>query len=293
MIEYKNGNASVSLSNCGTREIEYDGILNLEWPLNIDIRVSTKCSFGYNPKTNSAFCSFCHEEARTDGSECDYEELQDKLSLVPAGIELAIGANNLTDNLISFLSWAKEKGFICNLTINQGHLRRDLSKLMYCIDEGFIKGLGVSYRAGVKWDVPKEILEYGNTVFHVIAGIDSFTEVEALKELGVKKVLVLGEKDFGFNKGNVDLNTRAHKEWVWWVHKLFGHFDAISFDNLALEQLRLNRFFTNENWETFNQGEHSFFVDSVNKVFKPSSRSYDKISWNEINIKEYFSFIDK
>jgi len=291
---YKNGNAVVKLFSDGTRHIEYDDELKLEMALNIDIRVSTKCAFGAKADGTPGFCSFCHESAKQNGSECDYLHLRDKLYDLPKGIELAIGANNLTDNLFEFLWWAKCEGYICNLTINQGHLKRDLQLLNKAIESDMIKGLGISYRGGLKWDVPQELLDYDNTVFHVIAGIDTYAEVEALADKGVKKILVLGEKDFGFNKGNVNLDSRNHKEWFWWVHKLFSRFKAVSFDNLALTQLRIQRFFTGENWAVFNQGEHSFFVDSVNGFYHPSSRSYEKVDWNTMSMKEFFQkYVDK
>ena len=46
MYTYKNGNATVTIEKDGTRIIEFVDELNLEYPLNIDIRVSTQCSFG-------------------------------------------------------------------------------------------------------------------------------------------------------------------------------------------------------------------------------------------------------
>jgi len=288
-MKYNNGNAEIIIENDGSRVIEYEDTLLLDYPLNIDIRVSTQCSFGLNPITGKSFCSFCHESATTDGNECDYDELKNKLDNLPIGIELAIGSNNLTDNLKAFLHWSKNKGYINNLTINQGHLHRDINKLNFLIKNNIISGLGISYRSELKWSITESILNYTNTVFHVIAGIDSIDEVIALRNRGVKKVLVLGEKDFGFNKGNVNLTTRKHKEWVWWVHKLFSIFDVVSFDNLALEQLRIKRFFTDEKWEVFNQRENSFYLNAVDKYFAPSSRSNEKKSWHGITVKDYFN----
>jgi hypothetical protein len=155
-----------------------------------------------------------------------------------------------------------------------------------------IKGLGISYRGGLKWDVPSQILNYPNTVFHVIAGIDTFAEVEALAEMGVKKILILGYKTFGYGvnyfNSNTDEVTKNIKQWIWWVHKLFTKFEVVSFDNLALEQLKIYRFFTNENWSIFNNGEHSFYINAVDGYFAPSSRNPDKTNWNEMTIKEYF-----
>jgi hypothetical protein len=127
--------------------IEYEDTLSLDYPLNIDIRVSTQCSFGYNPKTGKAFCDFCHESAKTDGTECNYDMLRDKLTGLPKGIELAIGANQFTADLYEFILWCSLQDYIVNLTVNQGHLKRDSEGLRHIIECGFIKVLGVSYRS--------------------------------------------------------------------------------------------------------------------------------------------------
>lgn len=287
-MNFQNGNAKIEIQQDGTRIIEVEDILRLDYPLNIDIRVSNRCSFGYNPNTKSTFCSFCHESARTDGSECDYEQLKDKLKDLPSGIELAIGGNEFTENLLYFVEWCFMKGFICNLTVNQGHIHRDSSKLMFAKDVGSMKGLGISYRSNLKWNVPDWILNYQNTVFHVIAGIDSVHDILTLVDRGVRKVLVLGEKNFGFNEGKVDLTTRSHKEWYWNVRKLFDVFEVVSFDNLALEQLNIKRFFPADKYEEFNQGEHSLYINAVDGYLAPSSRSNDKTDWNDVTIQNYF-----
>lgn len=292
MITYQNGNSTVELFDDGTRVIQYEDTLQLDYPLNIDIRVSTRCAFGLDPKTGISFCDFCHESARTDGNECDYKSLRDKLVGLPKGIELAIGANEVTVDLCGFIWWCKEQGYVVNLTINQGHIKRDEVTLKGMIDNGLIKGLGVSYRSSLNWRVPQSILDYEHTVFHVIAGIDSVEDVLSLRDKGVKKVLVLGEKDFGFNQGKVDLTTRNHKEWYWWVGKMFKTFDITSFDNLGLEQLNIKRFFNDDNWEIYNQGEHSFYINAVENYFAPSSRSGDKTDWSVTTIKNYFQNLE-
>lgn len=293
LATYKNGNANISISKNGTREIEYEGDLQLDYPLNVDIRVSTKCSFGLNPKTGKSFCDFCHESALTNGKDCNYDALKEKLSELPQGIELAVGANALTNDLASFCEWATNKGFIVNLTINQGHINKFQNILDKLILEGYIKGLGVSYRSGLNDNIPQRFKTNDNTVLHVIAGIDDINDI--LERVDFKKILVLGEKDFGFNKGNVDLTTQKHKEWFWWLPKLFNKFDVVSFDNLALEQLKVSRFFNSSEWEIFNQGEHSFYMDAVTQELSPSSRSSDRIDWNTTTLKNYFNnyLVDK
>ena len=290
IAQYKNGNADITITEDGTREIEYEDVLKLEYPLNIDIRVSTRCSFGMNPKTGRAFCSFCHESATTNGAECDYEELKGKLSGLPAGIELAIGGNIISAELIDFCEWATNQGYIVNLTVNQGHVATYQLQLDELISNGWIKGLGISYRRSLEKDnVPERFKRYEHTVLHVIAGIDDINDI--LNYTSYTKVLVLGEKDFGFNSGNVDLSNRGHKDWLWWIHKMFSVFDVVSFDNLALKQLNVKRFFADDNWEVFNQNEHSFYIDAVNKVLAPSSRSSDKTNWDEYTLKDYFKKI--
>lgn len=72
IADYKNGNAHIQVDDRGTRTITYDGELKLDYPLNIDIRVSTKCSFGQRPDGTYVLCNFCHESAKTDGRECDF-----------------------------------------------------------------------------------------------------------------------------------------------------------------------------------------------------------------------------
>lgn len=287
-MKYINGNAAIEILDNGTRIIDYDGELKLNTPLNIDIRVSTSCSFA-----NNICKDFCHESAVVNGKDCNYEELKFRLDDLPAGIELAIGCNQFTSDLFDFLSWCHFKGFIANLTINQGHILRDYTSLRIAIQRNYVKGLGISYRTKLKWNISQDILEYSNTVFHVIAGIDTIQEVMELKDKGVKKILVLGEKDFGFNTGKVDLTRIEHKHWYWWIGKLFSMFEVVSFDNLALEQLNIKRFFTNDSWNTFNQGEYSFYIDAVNEIYKPNSRDSNFTSWNSMSIQEYFKSLNK
>jgi hypothetical protein len=62
----------------------------------------------------------------------------------------------------------------------------------------------------------------------------------------------------------------------------------VSFDNLALEQLKLKRFFTQENWDVFNQMEHSFYLNAVDQTMSPSSRSPLKTAWDEMGLGDYY-----
>lgn len=293
--QYQNGNATVTLLDDGTRIITTnDNEFNFDWCLNIDIRTSTKCSFGRNPRTGKGVCDFCHESSKTTGHECDYEALRVKLIGLPEGIELAVGCNEFTSGLYEFILWCGLQGYIVNLTVNQGHLNRDFEGLKMITEQGFVKGFGISYRSELKWDVPQYFLDYPNTVFHVIAGIDKFQDIEELYKRGVKKILLLGYKKFGFGVDFYNEEVEKNiKEWYWWVRKIFDKYETISFDNLALEQLNIRRFLPDKQWEEFNQGEYSMYINAVEQYFAPSSRSTKKTNWKNIRVKEYFKSLNK
>ena len=294
MYTYKNGNALISIENDGTRIIEFEDELKLDYPLNVDIRVSTQCSFGQKPDGSPGVCTFCHESAKVNGIECDYETLKSKLKGLPQGIELAIGCNNLSVNLKNFIVWCSFlNNYICNVTVNQGHIKKYWSDLQVFIDKSYIKGLGVSYRSSLKWNIPQGVLDYENTVFHVITGIDDIEDVKGLASKGVKKILILGEKDFGYNLGKVNLESKSHKKWFWHLRSLFDLFEVISFDNLALEQLKPQRYLSKEHFDTFNQGEHSMYINAVEGYFAPNSRSNEKMSWDNMSLKDYFKTLEK
>jgi hypothetical protein len=285
---YQNGNADIRLYNDGTRIIEYEGCLNLRYPLNIDIRVSERCAFGMNKTTGKAICNFCHESATTDGADANLEDLLELLKDLPAGIELAVGANQVSLPLLDFCHTCNKMGLVVNLTVNQGLIHRYLDRINEALRLGSVSGLGISYRKGMA-DIPSELVAYPNTVVHVIAGIDDVDDIKDLHVRGIKKILVLGEKDFGFNMGRVDLGSPSHLKWYRKVHELFRLFDIVSFDNLALEQLNIKRFV--KDWETLYQGEYSIYINAVERYYAPSSRSSDITAYNEgrPSIREYFS----
>lgn len=288
LYRYSNGNAIVQIDEDGTRTIEYESELKLKYPLNIDIRVQTICPLGYNPQTGKAVCEFCHESARTDGTECDYDELLHKLIGLPGGIELAIGCNVFTDKLYDFLKACYERGYICNLTVNQLTIKKHEKMLNKAIQHNYVRGIGISYRGINDCVIPQSLKDYENTVIHVIAGID---DIDEIMKLDAKKILVLGEKDFGFNKGKVDLQSTNHKKWYMYVRKLFDIFEVVSFDNLALEQLNIKRFLPDSVYEQFYQGEHSFYINAVDQTYARSSRSADIVPW-DMSIKDYFKTIE-
>lgn len=292
-MRYKNGNADVWLDlRDGTRVIEYpdNEPLRLQTPLNIDIRVSTQCPYGYDAITKQSTCVFCHESALVNGQECHYGILQQVLidANLPRGTEIALGVNQVTDDLIQFVKNLWKLGLVVNITMNERYITEfgdtGLKQLL-----PYVFGLGISYRSlqGCL-SLPDWIADYQHTVIHVINGIDDFNDVV---ELGVKyrKLLVLGEKDFGFNRGNVNLNTPSHKQWKSNIMQLIKIFDIVSFDNLGLQQLEIRGKITDEEYKSFYQGEHSMYINAVEQYFAPSSRTRNNIKhFGETDLRSYF-----
>ena len=285
---YQNGNASIQIQSDGTRIINFDGELQLEYPLNIDIRVSEKCSMGFNPATNTSRCAFCHESARVDGNVADFDILLNKLAGLPAGIELAIGVNQWNKQFEHFLQATKDRGWIVNATVNHGHLLRDYKVINNAIQQKMIYGVGISYRKEFSLE-RLSLIQSDNVVLHVIAGIDDIEDVRQLSQTGIKKLLILGEKDFGFNINKVNLDSANHKNWYRKTVTLLDDFEVVSFDNLALEQINFKRFITNEHWNSAYQGEHSMYINAVSGYFAPSSRSNEKTNWDKISLKDFFN----
>ena len=292
-MKYRNGNAFVTLDlRDGTRIIEYpdNEPLTLQTPLNIDIRVSTQCPYGYNVETQKSTCAFCHESALVSGVECHYGILQKILmdAKLPRGTEIALGVNEVTDNLIQFVRNLYRLGLVVNITMNERYILQygdtGLKQML-----PYVFGLGISYRSLQGCiSLPDWIAEYPHTVIHVINGIDDFDDV---KELGIKyrKLLILGEKDFGFNRGKVNLDTLEHKQWKSNIMQLTKIFDIVSFDNLGLQQLEIRGKITDEEYKSFYQGEHSMYINAVEQYFAPSSRTRNNIKrFGETDLRSYF-----
>lgn len=296
-MKYRNGNANVWLDlRDGTRIIEYpdNEPLTLQTPLNIDIRVSTQCPYGYNVETQKSTCEFCHESALVNGQECHYASLLRVLmdAKLPRGTEIALGVNQITDDLMQFVKNLWKLGLVVNITMNERYILEygdtRLKEMM-----PYVYGLGISYRSlqGCL-SLPDWIAEYPHTVIHVINGIDDFDDV---KELGIKyhKLLVLGEKDFGFNRGKVNLDTPSHKQWKANVMQLTKIFDIVSFDNLGLQQLEIRGKITDEEYKSFYQGEHSMYINAVEQYFAPSSRTRNNIKYfGETDLRSYFQYCE-
>ncbi len=120
---------------------------------------------------------------------------------------------------------------------------------------------------------------YPHTVIHLILGINTPLHVKVLQDMGFKKFLLLGYKEFGrgvkyYESNQNEVNTNI-AEWKNDITGLFGTC-VLSFDNLAIEQIDLQSLLPSKLWERFYMGDdfsHTMYIDAIDETFAPTSRS--------------------
>lgn len=285
IAKYKNGDYDFTIYSDGTlvRETNVENP-KVAHPSSIDVKITDYCDMG---------CTYCHESSTTKGVHADLNELLKVISELPSGVELAIGGGNPLSHpdLIEFLKALKLKGIIANITINQGHLKTYQSMIRYLIKDELVKGVGISITNN-NFSYIKPLLEItDNIVYHLIAGVNKVEVVESLIELGKCKILVLGYKLFGF--GIKYHSKEVDDELKKWYKHLpnFICKCTLSFDNLAIEQLKVKRLFTHEGWNKFYMGDDfcfTMYIDAVKQEYAPTSRSNKRKSFKEYSLTDYF-----
>ncbi len=284
-IKYQNGNTVVTIMGDGTKIRECEGIPEICHPESIDVKITDYCDMG---------CAYCHESSTTSGIHSDLDALLGTLEDLPAGVELAIGGGNPLSHpdLVRFLLKLKERGIIANFTVNQGHLKTFQDLLVFLIKDGLVQGLGISITSNNFTYVKPLLGLTGNVVYHLIAGVNKVDVVERLMALGECKILLLGYKLFGFGiRHHSEAVDAELRQWYRALPSLIGKC-TISFDNLAIEQLRVRRLLTRDGWEKFYMGDDfcfTMYIDAVKQEYAPTSRSKERASFREYSLLEYFN----
>ena len=266
--EYKNGNYCVRMYSNGTK-VRFNDKDHFApaFAENCDVKITDKCDGG---------CPFCYEGCTANGKHGDILNPKFLDTLHPY-TELAINGNDLSHpDLIPFMYKMQEKKIILNMTVNQMHFERHFDVIKEWTDKKLIYGLGVSLREPTVEFVNK-IKQIPNSVIHIINGIFSNDDYEILKDNGLK-VLILGYKQLRrgtdyYNSCHDDVQSKM--SWLYGnLGDMLVHFEVVSFDNLAIEQLQVKRFLTNEEWESFYMGadsEFTFYIDMVDGTFGKNS----------------------
>lgn len=296
---FKNGNYTLELFDNGMKrrsvDENFEGSLEPESPESIDVKITDYCDRA---------CKYCHEKSTLSGKHSDLNYLFELLfNSNIKGIELAIGGGNPLshpDLLNQFRRIKAEFGdkVILNITVNSFHLRNPLmfSVLETLITEGLVKGVGISITCDIEYissQLSRLTSLTENLVYHLIAGYNNIDVIPSLS-LFSKKILVLGYKEVGRGKSYKELRNAEVDEninqWYMFIAKYFDE-NLISFDNLAVKQLNVKRFFTDEEFNKFFMGEDgtfTFYIDLVKQEFAKSSTSNIRTPIANMNIKEMF-----
>lgn len=288
---YKDGNATISIFDDGTRIIDIpDGEKpNLDFPLSMDFKITNWCD---------QMCPMCHEMSNPEGKHGDVMNLKFIDSLRP-GTEMAIGGGKVTSHpqLKEFLQKLKSKGVLPSITVHQNEFIDKVDLINELIDEDLIYGLGVSYLKpyDMMW---KAVAENDNAVVHLIAGIHGKDVFDYLAQFNCK-ILILGYKNWGRGVNllqNEKLSKDIQDKIDWLKNNLTKYmpkFKVVSFDNLAIKQLDVQNKLTKNQWDEFYQGDDgtmTMYVDGVKQQFAMTSTSpkrYDLLD----NIDDMFKII--
>ena len=266
---YKNGNFTTKIFSDGTkvRETE-DAEFIPSFAENMDIKITNCCDIG---------CKFCHEGSTIDGKHGDILNAKCIETLHPYQ-EVALGGGDVTSHpdLIPFLHKLKERKVIANVTINQKHFEEKQDLIKHLVDEKLVYGIGVSLVNPTDSFISL-IKKYPNAVIHVINGILKPEDVEKLANNNLK-MLILGYKQLRRGNEYLSSNSVSLQAKQFWLAKylpdIIGKFNTVSFDNLAIEQLDVQRLLSKEEWDEFYMGDDgtmTYYIDMVEQKFAKSS----------------------
>lgn len=297
--KYQNGNYKVMLMSDGTK-VRYNDLDNLTpaFAESMDVKLTDKCSVG---------CPFCYEGCTPAGMHADIMNEPWIYSVHPY-TELAINGNDMDHpQLEEFLKFMKERKVIVSMTVNAKQFINNYDKIKQYAEQKLIYGIGVSVNTDIDDNVLKKIAEFDNAVVHLIAGILSEKFLKEHEDtISKMKILVLGYKYVGRGINYKDQHDEVANN-IKWLRDSFidlynsNKFKLVSFDNLAIDQLELERQIKEHpelglNWENLymgDDGEYSFYIDAVNCTFaKNSTLSKDfKYPIERMNVDEMFNYI--
>ena len=272
---YKNGNFITKIFANGStiRETEGDEFIP-DFAENMDIKISNYCDMG---------CKFCHEGSTKNGKHGDILNQKFIETLHPYQ-EVALGGGDATSHpdLIPFLHRLKDRKVIVNMTVNQKHFVQKQELIKKLVDEKLIYGLGVSL-VNPTDEFISLIQQYPNAVIHVINGILKPSDVEILSDKNLK-MLILGYKQLRRGGDYLYKEFESITTKQMWLKEnlesIIEHFKVVSFDNLAIGQLEVQRLMSKEEWDEFYMGDDgstTYYIDMVEQKFARSSTAdFDK-----------------
>ena len=288
-VKYHNGNYDVFINLENGTKVRKNDLDNLtpEFPESFDYKITNKCHHN---------CPMCHENSNPSGVHGNI--MNDKfIETLHPYTELAIGGGNPLEHpdLEMFLRKCNSLKLIPSMTVHQDDFISNLDFLRMLRDEELIWGIGVSV-SYVTDELIEALHEFPNAVCHIIAGIATEAVINKLAHNDLK-VLILGYKIFRRGEALYEKNSTNIDFLIQYMYDILpdmvnnGWFNTVSFDNLAIEQLKPGRLLTKEQYDEFymgDDGNFTLFVDSVNKNFGVSSTAKERFPIAD-NIIEMFN----
>lgn len=298
--EYINGDYKVSLYEDGTKiRTKLNDKNAVVLPDSIDLKITNWCDAG---------CAYCHEQSTKFGNHGDLQTIKNIITQMIAGSELAIGGGHPLShpNIEEILEHAKKCGVICNMTINSKHLFPDetsnttvLDQIIDFQNKKLLYGVGISVSHDFPWIfeyhykintfIPtaqsERLKEIKNVVWHIICGVMSVETLSSylndkvskqnILRAGGNNLLLLGYKQHGFGKKYYKTKSveQSLKKWNYFLGQIFKSAN-VSFDNLAIKQLDIQKRMTQDQWDKFymgKDGEFTMYIDAVEKQYCVSS----------------------
>lgn len=287
-VKYHNGNYDVFINLENGTKVRKNDLDNLtpEYPESMDIKITNKCHHN---------CTMCHEASTPNGKHGDIMNAKFIETLLPY-TELAIGGGNPLEHpdLEMFLRKCKSLKLIPSMTVHQDDFMNNLEFLRMLRDEELIWGIGVSV-SYITDELIEALHEFPNAVCHIIAGIATEAVINKLANNNLK-VLILGYKIFRRGEALYEKDSTNIDFLIQYMYDILpdminnSWFSTVSFDNLAIEQLKPSRLLTKEQYDEFymgDDGDFTLYVDLVNNEFAVSSTATERFPVMD-NIKDMF-----
>lgn len=279
---YQNGGYQIEIFSDGTKvRNEVDASMPPQLPEQLDLKTTDWCDAG---------CAWCHEQSTTKGKHCDVDRTLALFSAMLPGSEIAIGGGDPLSHpeFERLVRGLRGFGLVPSVTVNGRHFERSRAMLEKLTSEGQLFGVGVSYHDSIPdWN-------YEHMVLHLIAGVNPPSVLdEATRRM---KVLILGYKQFGRGKKLFEIRQAQVQDTIaQWYRELFSVAQAhhLSFDNLAIDQLKPSRLFKDSKDYTQQymgpEGQFSMYVDAVTETYALSSYSAERTGWS--NMRDMFAHV--
>lgn len=304
---YRNGNYSVVIFCDGTK-IRYSSKDKLipDFPECVDLKITDKCDLK---------CPMCHESSTCDGKHADLDDCIEFIRTMHPYTEVALGGGNpmAFPKLRSLLIECSNSDVIANITINIEHLKDpaiDFKVADYLVND-LINSVGISIPFWYTKDKMKILLDdrvmtpgiKKKSVLHMIVGLNTIDQIKGLYGKGFK-LLLLGYKNKGRGKtllgksGEADKIEKNTQDLIDNLEDIIKGFKVVSFDNLAIKQLKVKEFCENKGMDFSalymgDDGNYTMYVDLVKKEYAVSSTSEDRHSIDVMDASEIFHNVQK